>query len=178
MERKRIAGFSLLELMTAVAVIGVLSAVAIPSYLGYVRRTRASEATENIATVFRLAAGYYNLEHTAGRGQTGDLVTACIVSSEGPVPGAPDNRKHVVAWGSTTSFSELGFAADAPVQFAYEIVSAGGCDHEPNQALYSFRAMGDLDGDGVTSLFELAGGSSDTNSLLRSPGVYIRDAQE
>lgn len=176
MGKKRTAGFSLVELMTVVAVLGVLSAIAIPSYVSYSRRARASEAAENVASLFGLAAAYYNLEHTAARGHT--LLTACTVEPEGPVPGTPDAGKHVVEWGGTTSFAGLGFATTAPVQYAYEIVSAGGCSHEPGQALYSFRAMGDLDGDGVTSLYELAGGASDTNVLLRAPGLYVRDADE
>lgn len=162
--------------MTVVAVIGVLSAIAIPSYVGYARRARASEATDNISTMYRLSAAYYTLEHTASRGRL--LVTHCTVDSEGPVPANPGTRKHSVAWGSTTSFVALGFATSAPVQYAYEIVSAGGCSHEAGQPLYSFRAMGDLDGDGVTSLYEVAGGASDQNVLMRSPGYYVRDAAE
>ncbi|MFK7991745.1 MAG: type IV pilin protein [Sandaracinaceae bacterium] len=176
MERSRIAGFSLIELMTVVAVLGVLSAIAIPSYMGYTRRARASEATENVSMLFRLSASYYNLEHAAAHGHV--LLTECTVESEGPVPSTPGVGKHVVQWGGTTSFAALGFGTAAPVQYAYEIVSAGGCSHEPGQALYSFRATGDLDGDGITSLYEVAGGASDQNVLLRSPSVYVRDAEE
>lgn len=43
-------GFSLIELMVAVAVIGILLSVAVPSYMDHVRRSRAVEAVSQLAT--------------------------------------------------------------------------------------------------------------------------------
>jgi len=48
---KRQAGFSLVELMIAVVVIGVLTAIALPSYNGYVMRARLTEAFTGLAGV-------------------------------------------------------------------------------------------------------------------------------
>lgn len=41
---KRQAGFTLIEIMIAVVVIGILTAIALPSYNGYMMRARLSEA--------------------------------------------------------------------------------------------------------------------------------------
>ena len=58
MKMNSASGFSLIELMTVVVVIGVLSSVAYPSYADYVRRSRIADATANLGD-FRIRQERY-----------------------------------------------------------------------------------------------------------------------
>jgi type IV pilus assembly protein PilA len=52
-------GFTLVELMIVVAVIGILSALAIPNYLKMVGRARQSEAKMNLGAIYSAQIAYY-----------------------------------------------------------------------------------------------------------------------
>ncbi len=50
-------GFTLIELMIVVAIIGILAAIAIPAYTGYIKQSKIAGLVENADVALRLAKG-------------------------------------------------------------------------------------------------------------------------
>jgi prepilin-type N-terminal cleavage/methylation domain-containing protein len=65
-------GFTLIELMIVVAILGILATVAIPALQKYMRRAKTAEAKTQVAKLFDATSGYFKSEHGA-RGATAFL---------------------------------------------------------------------------------------------------------
>ena len=55
----RKGGFTLIELMIVVAIIGILAAIAIPNFLQFQLRSKTGEAKTNIAAIRTAEEGYF-----------------------------------------------------------------------------------------------------------------------
>jgi type IV pilus assembly protein PilE len=81
-------GFTLIELMIAIAIAALLATVALPSYLSYVRRGNRVDAT-SLLQAANLAQERYRLGHTAYSSATTDLSPPCPTSG-----GCTSERQH------------------------------------------------------------------------------------
>ena len=65
MMKKLQKGFTLIELMIVVAIIGILAAIAIPNFIKFQARSKQSEAKANLKAVFTAQKAYFQEKHSS-----------------------------------------------------------------------------------------------------------------
>jgi type IV pilus assembly protein PilA len=70
-------GFTLIELMIVVAIVGILAAIALPAYQDYVVRSKMSEAEAAIAACKTSVSEYLSTHATGGIAAIGDAEAGC-----------------------------------------------------------------------------------------------------
>jgi type IV pilus assembly protein PilA len=138
------AGFTLVELMIVVALLGVLASVAVPGFMSYQARTRRSEAYSNLKAVAEAQVAFYAL-----RG----LYHGTGLSWPDPVPyGGLGTGKMTWDAASDAAYADLGWAPEGEVYYSYETntpdVAGSGCTCTN---CFSATAFGDVDANGQVS---------------------------
>jgi len=59
-------GFTLIELMIVVAIIGILAAIAIPNFLKFQAKSKQSEAKTNLKGIYTAETGYFGENNSYG----------------------------------------------------------------------------------------------------------------
>jgi type IV pilus assembly protein PilA len=127
MKRKTNVGFTLIELMIVVAIIGVLAVLAIFGVGKYLRSAKAAEGTNALGSIQQEAVEAYNKESTPAGIAVG-LATGTshnLCPSSAAVPNAPPSNKKYTAdptkdYATDSGFSCLGFSMSQPQYFSYQ----------------------------------------------------------
>ncbi len=164
------AGFTLIELMIGVVIVGILAGLAIPSFQGYVYRSRVSEAVSMLNEIKQRQESYRSKygQYCAVNGLDWGAYNPATLPGVNPVP-----------WPTTIAWEQLGVVPPGPVRFQYATVAGGPADTppassnlQPGDFWYAAQAQGDLDGDGNTFLMEVYSQSSRMYNSASGAGGY------
>lgn len=135
-------GFSLVELMVVVAIIGILAAIAVPNFLNYQRKSRLSEAKANLGGI-RTAEIAYNVEAST-------YLNAAETPARvlGTTPGSSTTAWPATGAG-TANFATIGWGPTGDVYCTYAVTGS-------SATTFTATATCDADGDSALSTFTIA----------------------
>lgn len=107
-------GFTLIELMIVVAIIGILAAIAIPNFLKFQAKSKTSEAKGNLKAIYVAEAAYFGENNKYGDFSTINWVPVgkklfYAYSLAGAPPGAAATAPNAYNATATTFTSTLGY---------------------------------------------------------------------
>ena len=167
----RALGFTLVELLIVVAIIGILATVAIPSFQNYQLTAKRAEAYSNLASLGKAQKGYYAEFNDFVASEPQPWFTSGVLATNVKRNSAPVGP----------AYFEVGWVPEGDVFFDYDTATAatpllGSCG-ACTEGCFTASAYGDLDGDGLFSILILAhpdpAGEYCTTGLVAGGGPYL-----
>lgn len=179
---KKRAGLTLIETALIISAVGVVLAVAIPTFMKTLETSKVAEASTQLNVLYRATAAYYS----ATFGERRSPISHCLPAEAGPAPEKPSQSPVEVDFFSdqiqgVETWRALDFNPSEPLRFRYSFLPrVSGCllRAPPKTPLVILRAEGDLDGDNDYSTFERTVVMSEENTLVLEKLLFIKDRVE